>query len=320
LSFLLILLCLMPSVAQKPKFYIGFDHIFDNREYFNPYSIDQTIFGARINPGIFFTADTVHEVHLGVNYMYEFGGALLEVPPQIDLYYSYSSEKLQMRFGSFPRREVVEYPLMLLTDSLDYYRPNIEGGSVAYQWGWGNVHGWVDWTGRVSPERRESMLYGVDASVRKGWWTMNTIVTWYHLAMTSSQEQQRPIMDDGAISVFTGADLADRTGLDLLKFSTGWVMTHTRTRPADVEWFNGWLSLAEAKYKIAGIKASYYLGDPSGLAMGDYLYRSGNYGRVDLYIDPFKNPRISSKLCWNLHFIPGYGLFHSQQILFHITL
>ena len=37
--------------------------------------------------------------------MYEFGGTLMGVTPQIDLYYSYNSENLQAYFGSFPRRE-----------------------------------------------------------------------------------------------------------------------------------------------------------------------------------------------------------------------
>ena len=56
--------------------------------------------------------------------MYEFGGELLGVTPQIDLYYSYNTEKLQMYFGSFPRRDLMNYPLFLLTDSLDYYGRN----------------------------------------------------------------------------------------------------------------------------------------------------------------------------------------------------
>jgi hypothetical protein len=307
-------------MAQKPTFYLGFDQIFDNREYYNPFSIDQTIFGARINPGVVFSIDTVNQVHVGLNYMYEFGGELYGVPLQIDLYYSYSSEKLQLRFGSFPRRDVMEYPLMLLTDSLNYYRPNIEGGSVAYNWSWGEAHGWVDWTGRMSPEKRESILYGIDASLRKGSFFLTAIATWYHMAFTSSHENNVHILDDGAIAILAGVDLAKRTGLELLDFSSGWVTTHTRTRPADIEWFNGWLTLAEVKYRIAGIKATYYLGDPSHLAYGDRLYASGNYARMDLYIDPFKNPRISSKFSWNLHFLPGYGLFHSQQILFSIKL
>lgn len=89
-------------------------------------------------------------------------GELLGVDPQVDLYYSFSRSGLKMFFGSFPRRELFDYPLMLLADSLDYYRPNIEGSSICYRWQWGSVHGWVDWTGRASEETRESILAGME--------------------------------------------------------------------------------------------------------------------------------------------------------------
>jgi len=74
------------------------------------------------------------------------------------------------------------------------------------------------------------------------------------------------------------------------------------------------------RYKIFGIKGTYYFGDPSPLVYGDPLYTSGNYGRIDLFLDPFrKNPRISSKFAWNFHILPWDGLYHSQQILIQVT-
>ena len=115
------------GLSQTPGFYLGFDGILDNREYFTPYGIHQTIFGARINPGVAFSWDTVHQVRVGLNYMYEFGGELLGVKPQIDLYYSYNAGHIRFLFGSFLRRELLDEPLMLMTDSHDYYRPNLEG-------------------------------------------------------------------------------------------------------------------------------------------------------------------------------------------------
>ena len=59
---------------------------------------------------------------------------------------------------------------------------------------------------------------------------------------------------------------------------------------------------------------------PRSQIYGDPLYRSGNYGRIDLFIDPFKNPRISSKIAWNIHMISGEGVQHSQQILISVML
>lgn len=307
-------------LAQKADFYIGLDGIFDNREYFTPYGTHQTIFGVRVNPGVSFGFDTVHSVHVGINYMYEFGGELPGVTPQIDLYYAYQSEHFKMKFGSFPRRDVLDYPLMLLTDTLNYYRPNIEGASVSYQWDWGDVNAWVDWTGRETAETRESILGGMDATFRLKEFYLSTMATRYHLAKTTAPADSNQIRDDGSLVALVGAELSDRTFLDVFDISTGWVSTYFQQRPDDMVWTGGWLSRLDARYRIFGLKGTYYIGDPSPLAYGDPLYSSGNYGRIDLFVVPFKNPRITSKIGWNLHFLPGDGLYHSQQILISVLL
>ncbi|MCK5135276.1 MAG: hypothetical protein KAR19_05765 [Bacteroidales bacterium] len=308
------------STAQTPEFYLGFDQILDNREYFTPYAKHQTIFGARINAGASFSLDSVHSVHAGINYMYEFGGELLGVEPQIDLYYRYKTENLQIYFGSFPRRDLMNYPLFLLTDSLDYYRPNIEGASIRYSWDWGTVHGWVDWTGRASEDTRESILAGIDATFRAGLFYFSPTLTRYHLARSEAADDHNHIRDDGAIMLLAGIDLSDRIPLDLFNFASGLATTYERTMPSDYLLFNGWFSQLDMKRSIFGIKGIYYLGDSSPLLYGEPLYSSGNYGRLDFFVDPFKNPRISSKFGWNLHFLPGEGILHSQQILIHISL
>ena len=306
--------------AQEPEFYLNFDQILDNREYFTDYAKHQTFFGARINPGLSFSFDTTHQLHTGINYMYEFGGTLMGVTPQIDLYYSYNSENLQAYFGSFSRRERLDYPLMMLTDSLNYYRPNMEGTSIRYSWEWGTVHGWVDWTGRATEDTRESILAGIDATFSAGMFYISPKTTRYHLARTEAADDNNRLRDDGSVMLLGGIDLSDRILLDRFDFSTGLASTYVRARPADFQWFNGWFSQLEMKYKIFGIKGVYYRGGASPLLYGDRLYSSGNYGRVDLFVDPFKNPRISSKIGWNFHILPGDGLYFSQQILIHVRL
>lgn len=317
---LALLLIGLPGNAQSPHFYLGFDHILDNREYFTEYGVPQTIFGARINPGVFFTFDSVHSIHAGINYMYEFGGELLGVTPQLDIYYRYHTEQLQMKFGSFPRRGTMEYPLFLLTDSLDYYRPNIEGASVRYSWDWGTVHGWVDWTGRSSPDTRESILAGFDAKIRMWIFYLAPMATRYHLARTTIPGDNTRIRDDGAILVLAGIDLSDMLFFDQLDFTSGLATTYKKSGTPFYQWYNGWFSKLDMKYWIFGFRGTYYFGDPSPLVYGEPLYSYGNYARIDLYADPFRNPRISSKFAWNFHILPWEGLYHSMQILIHIDL
>lgn len=308
------------GIAQTPGFYLGFDEILDNREYSTPYVHHQTIFGARINPGLSMGFDSLHTVRFGINYMYEFGGELLGVIPQLDIYYKFQSENVQLHFGSFPRKDLMDYPLILLTDTLNYYRPNMEGASIYYGWEWGHVHGWVDWIGRISPENRESILAGLDASVYKGSYYLTTLVTQSHLSRLAVYDPTNHLQDDGSVVVIAGADLSDKVMLDELDLSTGWVTTYRRVRPSDPSWTAGWLTQLDVRYGIFGLKGTCYLGDGPHLVYGDPLYRSGNYGRIDLFVDPFKNPHISSKFGWNFHLISGYGLRHSQQILISIML
>ena len=316
LTFLSVLYC----AAQSPGFYVGFDHILDNREYYSQYTRPQTIFGARINAGASFTFDSVHTVCTGINYMYEFGGKLTGVKPQIDLYYNFKNEHLEMRFGSFPRRDLKEYPLLMLTDSLNYYRPNIEGTSIGYSWEWGTIHGWIDWTGRISEKIRESILVGLDATFRAGIFYFEPATIRYHMAHTQAINDENHVRDDGAISLIAGIDLSDLVPVDLLCLSSGSMITYERTKPQDYIWSNGWLSIMHIKHTIVGFKSTYYKGDPSPLLYGDRLYRSGHYGRMDLYFEPFRNQRISSKLGWSFHFLIGERFFNSQQVLIHIMI
>lgn len=306
--------------AQKPSFYLGFDQILDNREFFTDYGYPQTIFGVRINPGATVSFYSNHQIHAGINYMYEFGGELLGVIPQIDLYYSYQTDELDLFIGSFPRSERLDYPLMLLTDSLNYYRPNMEGASVRYNWGWGDVHGWLDWTGRETEEIRESILAGVDATIRAGSFYLNAITTRYHLARTTSVDDQNKLRDDGSLVTMWGVDLSKRVGFEQFDLSTGGVSTYLFERPAGYVWKRGWLTRLQMRKGMFGIKGSWYMGDPSPMLYGDRLYSHGDYGRLDLFIDPFKNPHITSKIGWSLHWLPGEGLYNSQQILIQIRL
>jgi hypothetical protein len=327
-TILILLLLSLSSGAQAPRFnaefYLGFDQILDNREYFTEYGVHQTFFGARVNPGMAFRFDSLHAVRVGFNYMYEFGGTFLGVRPQLDLNYSYSGDHLRVRFGSFPRREVMDYPLILLTDSLHYYRPNTEGASIQYTWDMGPVegsaHGWVDWMGREDTITREAIHAGGDLTFRWKMLYVTGMATRYHLARTTSPTDMNQIRDDGSIVGMAGLDLSGYLFFDRFDISSGMVTTYRRQRPSINQWFTGWYSELNMRFRFMGLKGSYYFGDGSPLALGDPLYSYGNYARIDLYFDPFKNPRITSKFAWCFHILPWEGLFHSQQVLVQVKL
>jgi hypothetical protein len=318
---LLLIVSLPPALAQKPVFYLGFDQILDNREYNNTaYGYPQTIFGARINPGAFVTFNKVHQIHAGINYMYEFGGKLLGVTPQIDLYYSYQSAGTELYMGSFPRNHLVDYPLIMITDSLNYYRPNIEGAYFRFHNDWASVHGWMDWMGRVSDEVRESIQAGVEVTLKAGAFYLRGISTRGHLARTIAVDDKNHVRNEGSVIVFAGVDLSKIYNFKHLDISSGWFTNFQHEYPIGYEWNQGWLSQVDIQKGMFGMKGSWYMGEPTYLQYGDRLYSHGDYGRIDFYIDPFRNPRITSKIGWNLHWLPGDGLYHSQQLLIQINL
>jgi len=252
--------------------------------------------------------------------MYEFGGDLTGVVPQIDLYYSFTSKHLKMLFVSFPRRDLTDYPLFMLTDSLNYYRPNIEGSFIQYSWEWGTIHGWVDWTGRATEEIRESIFVGLDATLTAGRFYFKPTTTRYHMAHTLAVDDATHIRDDGAIALIAGVDISDLVPLDFFSLSSGSMSTYMQARPADYVWAHGWLSELNVKHAIAGFKGTYYKGGPSPLIYGDHLYRSGHYGRIDIYVEPFSNPRIAARFGCGVHLMIGDRVFHSQQVLIHIKI
>jgi len=186
LWIILFALACLSARAQRPGYDISFHQIFDNREFFSEFAFPQTIFGARLDASLVFSIDTMHSFAAGLNYLYEHGSSVLGVTPQVNLYYVYQSDQLELAFGSFPRRDRIDMPLVFLADTLHYYRPNVEGGYVAFGGRHIEVYGFVDWTGRVSKTTREAFLAegvmipqmvvrsGTTASFR--WWRVLRLV------------------------------------------------------------------------------------------------------------------------------------------------
>ncbi len=304
--------------AQKPEMRFTFDQFFDNREYFSDHAFPQTIFGARLDVQAQFEIDSMHRVAAGINYMYEHGSSLLAIKPIVDLYYNYSGRNLNMTFGSFPRREKLEMPLYFLTDTLNYYRPNIEGALVNYAWNWGEVLTFIDWTGRVSELERETFLLGLDAKLGTQLLHVRPSMIMYHNAQSYYPFDSIPLQDNGIMSLLLGTDLSDKTFFDKLSLSTGYLASYNRFRPDPLHWGRGWVSNLDLGYNIFGIKGVYYYGTPIAFKYGDPFYTSGNYGRLDLFVDPFKHKNVKIRIDWGLHFVAGEGLHHSQQILIKV--
>jgi hypothetical protein len=306
------------SSAQVPGYELRLNQIFDNREYFSEYAFPQTIFGVRLDASLHFEVDTIHSFYSGFNYLYEHGSSIAAIPPNVILYYTYIGSKLNMSFGSFPRINKIDLPLVFLNDTLNYYRPNVEGAYLSYSWNSGSLNAFIDWTGRVSEQKRETFLIGVKPKIKFGNFFAETSFLMYHNARSYSNLDTIKLQDNGILSLLAGYQMEEDQNPFKAEVSGGVLASYNRFRPADFSWGRGMLLNINLRYNIFGLKGVYYIGTPIDFTYGDPFYQSGNYGRADFYVDPFGNPRVKSKIAWNLHFVPGEGIHNSQQILISV--
>ncbi len=309
---ILLAVCCTKLYSQDLLFHTDFHQILDNREYFSSYGHHQTILGSRLNLLAGVQLDSLSSIHAGVNYMYESGGSIDEVPLQVNLFYKYKSKRTLAYFGSFPRAHLLNYPLALLTDTLNYYRPNIEGGFWQLSGNWGKVNFWCDWTGRQTKTRREAFMAGFSGRFIYRILYFDYYAYMYHFATDATGAQH--IRDNGAESGFLGVDLSFLSHhLKKLSIDIGVLGSYNRVRPSSYVHYAGFMSRLNVHFNRFGMDAVIYLGDAPHLAYGDALYTSEQYSRIDLFVVPFKTPYVHSRFSFNLHFIKGE--FNTSQQL-----
>jgi hypothetical protein len=301
--------------AQTFRWKAGFDGFLDNREY---YSIDipKTIFGARVYGEVGASLEGGHRMMAGLNYLYEFGATPQENFPDVTLYYQYASDRVDFRIGTFPRRGVLEYPLALLSDTLLYYRPNVQGVRLAYRWDWGCQQVFIDWTSRLGETRPEQFLFGFSGWIERGVFFLDHHLLMGHLAGAIQPDPDHHLRDNGGFQARLGGNLSERTPLDSLRIALGALVSLDRRRGIDEGWqtpagFVGELNLV---YRWAGLDVFFYRGEGHTFVFGDPFYRLEQYGRLDIYVMPFRMKQVKLRFDVGMHFAEGQ-IDYSQQIL-----
>jgi hypothetical protein len=312
----ILLLFVVKGLAQGPWVYGSFDNIFDDREYFSGQANSQTILGARFDAGIAFKVDSVHQIAAGMNYMFEYGSDPFALKPVPDLYYKYSIDHFRAFFGSFPRYKLLNFPLALLTDSILYYRPNIQGGLMEASGDWGYQNAFCDWTGRQTTTVHEAFMAGISGHIKYSIIYFEDYFYMYHFA--GLIDNPTWVQDNGGGAFYVGIDLARKTILDKCNFDIGGVTSYFRVRPADYNHIWGMQGRASLFYKFFGIDATYYKGGKLFLVWGDLFYRTGNYGRLDTYLKLIKTKHVDTKIDWSFHFVKGYAVDNSYQVMIRI--
>jgi hypothetical protein len=289
--------------AQEWRWNTGYFGFFDNREYFNKYVPPQSMFGARIYGYTGFAFNESNEFDVGLHAMYEFGDKLEKDDFHPIIFYKYTNNLVKLILGAHPRKELIELPLFLLSDTLQYYRPNFEGIFLELKRSWGLQSVWLDWTTRQDDYVRETFKIGGTGILNMGIFFYRHDFVMTHYAGPAITIPGDHIRDNGGLYSGLGLDLSGNTSFDTLVISSGFCFSYDRLRNVYTRFYYGSLTQITAEYKGFGIKSSSYFGEGQVQLNGDGLYKAPVYNRFDLYWRIFRKKNIQGKVEFSLHLI-----------------
>jgi len=316
--FLILLLSIfsISSFSQKLEYNAQLYVFGDNREFQSQTSTSQTIFGERVSFELGTTLEKKHQIRVGINYLYEFGSEMGEKTPKFTAYYHYEDSKKSIYLGAFPRMGLIDFPLVLLSDTLNYYRPNIEGLYGKYNWKWGHECGFVDWTSLQTDTRRETFLAGFSGEIRHKSFFFQNYLTIYHYSTTALSNGTEGVNDNIGGVLYLGSDLDKILPLKKGYIRLGVIESSFRNRHEDNKFVNG-VSFTGQFYgevKSFAIKATFSEGDGHIVSNGDPFYSIGNYIRTDFYWLIIHTKHLNAHLNESFHFINGSDMDTSTQL------
>jgi len=300
--------------SQKLEYQVMFEGIGDNREYFNDLAYPQTILGVR---GLFElgTSFDKHVVRIGLSQLQEFGTDIDAQKPKLTLYYQFNNNHNEFLFGAFPRRNKINFPLAMLTDTLLYFRPNIEGMFGEVHWDWGHQNAFIDWISRQTDFNNEIFTTGLSGEVFvKNFFVQNYFLITHH-SVPIIRDPDDYIKDYVGFALQAGIKTPDDS--KFYGFIKAGVLGSSYRNRADSFHFQSAFSLfaeAQGKYKNFGIKSVLSSGDGQRFAYGDLFYRANNYLRTDIIWYFINHEKVKGTFNLSFHVINWEELNQQQQL------
>ena len=204
----------------------------------------------------------------------------------------------------------------MLTDTLLYYRPNIEGMFGQFNWEWGHQNGFVDWYSRQTDTNREQFMAGFSGEV-----FLKNLFLQNYLLLFHDAGPKIDVPDDDHIKDYLG--LALQAGIRTAEESTfkgqvkaGILASSYRERSVTDGFVNSVSFFAEAsgRYKNFGIKSVLSSGDGHRFVYGDRFYTQNNYWRSDAIWYFINHKKVKGKFNYSFHIINWDDLDQQQQL------
>ncbi len=301
--------------SQNFEYKAIFEGIGDNREYSNSNKAEsQSILGSRGAFEIGVEKDG-HLISGGFSQLLEFGSDLDAQKPKLTLYYKYSDNQKDFLFGAFPRRGRIDFPLAMLTDTLLYYRPNIEGLFGEIRWEWGHENGFVDWVSRQTDEKRENFMAGFSGEISHKNLFLENYLLMFHDAGTAVIIEGDHVKDYLGYAFQAGI----RTGKNSVfsGYAKAGILGSSYRERSVTDGFENAVSFfaeAKARYKNLGVKSVLSSGDGHKFKLGDLFYRANNYWRTDAIWYFINHKRVKGTFNLSFHWVDWENLDQQQQL------
>ncbi|HEY5325792.1 MAG TPA: hypothetical protein VIJ27_02235 [Mucilaginibacter sp.] len=282
----------------------------DDHEFDALIPLRKTISGTRTEFDMGYNVDSLNHFVVGVNPLHEFGGVPYFVEVNPVAYYSYTGKHWLFNAGEFPRKDLLtQYPRALLNDTMQYYRPNVEGLLLRNTNRFGYETGWIDWISRQTPVNRNQFMageLGTFIPYPGHAFYVSHYLLFEHNAGTKS-DTAAPIRDQGGFQLRLGLDFSHRTIFDSLKFEAGYMFTEYRVRSM-YSWrkSQGFVASVYISRKRFSIFDEFYKGDPNYLSFGDPFYSKTIYNRLDFMYAAFVGKHLTGQFFLGLHQSPSH--------------
>ena len=300
--------------SQNFEYQVLFEGIGDNREFFNDLAYPQTILGTRaaFETGVRFDN---HRIRGGLSYLFEFGSDIDAQKPKLTLYYQFKNENKEFLFGAFPRRDKIDFPLAMLTDTLLYYRPNIEGMFGQLLWEWGHQYGFVDWISRQTDYNSEIFTAGTSGEIFANNIFLQNYILMTHDAIPGIRSPDEHIEDYLGFALQAGIRTRENSAFDGY-IKAGVLGSSFRQRSVTDGYINAASFFAEAKgkYRNFGLKSVLSSGGSHRFAYGDLFYRAKNYSRTDAIWYFINHEKVKGIFNFSFHIIDWKELNQQQQL------
>ncbi len=331
----ILIIFLFVSIAgysQKYNWAVDYNYFFDNTEFSgSKYAIPQTMTGMHFIPSFNISFDQNSKIIVGTDILMLSG----EIPRIHDffptIYYQYKKNNNLFFAGAFPRsKSIIDYSDFLFADSINYFRPNLNGiyWKLGSKRSYFNV--WLDWTGHQSATQRETFYAGLSAKVSFINYFYADIKSYlFHYAKTKPSLPDDHVCDNAQAIISLGYYNPHFLIYNSLKIAVGIYSGFERERGTGLQDLpTGYFGQLVFDNKFAGFDSKLYFGDPrmilyskygNGLYWGNPLLQSGKFYENKFFIKIFNNKNVQAKLGYNLNFAEE-TVYHEQTLTLNVSL